>query len=77
MITFINIAMEISDFQSDKALLPALLVGSLTLAIFSFYLYFGVQGRDLEHPVHFVVPFPEQCQEGWEGRILDNPSIRV
>lgn len=30
-----------------------------------------------EEAVLFEVPFPPQCEPGWKGEILENPSIKV
>ena len=27
--------------------------------------------------VPYTVPIPEQCKRGWEGKVLENPSIKV
>jgi len=27
--------------------------------------------------IPYAVPVPEQCKWGWEGKVLENPSIKV
>ena len=36
-----------------------------------------VLSNDAEAPVTFRIPVPEQCQQGWEGEVLDEPAIKV
>lgn len=69
--------MEFFKSQSNETLLLAFLIGCITFLLFYFLVFFRVQKGDLENPVDFVVPFPEQCKAGWEGRVLDNPSVKV
>lgn len=46
----------------------------VTLLI-TLYLYFS--GNDEERPVHFSIPLPEQCKPGWDGQVLEKPTIKV
>ena len=32
---------------------------------------------DSEAAVDYDVPLPQQCQPGWKGEVLENPSIKV
>ncbi|KAL9578480.1 MAG: hypothetical protein Q9212_005689 [Teloschistes hypoglaucus] len=33
--------------------------------------------EDIEAPVDYNVPLPEQCKPGWKGKTLDEPSIKI
>ena len=46
---------------------------SFVLLVFKFVVLSG----DEESPVTFKVAAPEQCKPGWEGKILDEPAIKV
>jgi len=39
--------------------------------------FFYVASLEDEAPVAFRIPVPEQCTPGWEGEVLDEPSIKV
>lgn len=41
------------------------------------FVFFYVASRADEAPVAFRIPVPEQCTPGWEGELLDKPSIKV
>ena len=44
----------------------------LTLVIFKILLR-----SDAEDAIEFSVPVPEACRSGWEGKQLNEPSIKV
>ena len=44
----------------------------LTLLVFKILLR-----SDAEDAIEFSVPVPEACRPGWEGKQLDEPSIKV
>ena len=44
----------------------------LTLLVFKILLR-----SDVEDAIEFSVPVPEACRSGWEGKQLDEPSIKV
>jgi len=44
----------------------------LTLVVFKILLY-----SNAEDAIEFSVPVPEACRAGWEGKQLDDPSIKV
>ncbi|KAL8687344.1 MAG: hypothetical protein Q9218_006459, partial [Villophora microphyllina] len=33
--------------------------------------------EDVEAPIDYTVPTPEQCKPGWKGKVLDEPSIKI
>lgn len=69
--------MEFSILHTQEYFLPTLFIGCLTCAIIYLLVYNGVLCIDLECPINFTVPLPDQCKADWEGRVLDNPSIKV
>jgi len=50
-----------------------IVVASSTVILGFFY----AATREDETPVSFRIPVPEQCSPGWEGEMLDEPSIKV
>jgi hypothetical protein len=44
----------------------------LTLVVFKVLLH-----SNAEDAIEFSVPVPEACRAGWEGKQLDEPSIKV
>jgi hypothetical protein len=44
----------------------------LTLVVFKILLH-----SNAEDAIEFSVPVPEACRAGWEGKQLDDPSIKV
>ena len=36
-----------------------------------------VLSPDIERPILFKVPVPEQCNPDWKGEVLECPSIKV
>ena len=44
----------------------------LTLVVFKILLH-----SNAEDAIEFSVPVPEACRVGWEGKQLDEPSIKV
>lgn len=47
-----------------------------TFLFASFFVYLAIPSN-IESPAECDVPTPEQCQPGWEGKVLDEPSIKV
>lgn len=45
------------------------------LAALTSWLGYRLLRADIEAAVPFTISAPEQCQVGWEGKILDEPSI--
>ena len=68
------------DFSYLAAALPAsrqeliwwFCFSLLTLLVFKILLR-----SDAEDAIEFSVPVPEACRPGWEGKQLDEPSIKV
>ncbi|KAI4269544.1 MAG: hypothetical protein LQ337_007215 [Flavoplaca oasis] len=56
---------------------PEIAITIVGLLITFILLRSTVLAEDVEAPVDYAVPLPEQCKPGWSGRILDNPSIKV
>ncbi|KAL8868837.1 MAG: hypothetical protein Q9174_004722 [Haloplaca sp. 1 TL-2023] len=44
----------------------------VTAACSIFYL-----SHDVECPIHYEIPVPEQCKPGWTGKVLEEPSIKI
>lgn len=44
----------------------------LTLIVFKILLH-----SEKEDAIEFSVPVPEACRSGWEGKQLEDPSIKV
>ena len=44
----------------------------LTIVVFKILLH-----SNAEEAIEFSVPVPEACRAGWEGKQLDEPSIKV
>ncbi|MCJ1359717.1 MAG: Meiotic Sister-Chromatid recombination aldehyde dehydrogenase [Icmadophila ericetorum] len=42
-----------------------------------FILTYFIWNSEDESPVHFTVQTPEQCNRGWKGQVIDEPSIKV
>lgn len=51
------------------------LYGSLWIAALSVIWFFC--RADPEKPVKYVVEPPEQAKPGWEGEVLEKPSLKV
>ncbi len=54
-----------------------ILAVTVALIILIVTLYFTFFSNDEERPVSFSMPMPEQCSPGWEGEVLDSPSIKA
>ena len=46
-------------------------------ALVALYLLYRVLRTDPEDALELSVPSPEQCESGWKGQTLDQPSIKV
>ena len=65
--------MELPDYLlSRSAVLSAVFV-----TLFIPILYFFLSEPSYEEPVDYDVPVPEQCHREWDGKILDEPSIKA
>lgn len=51
----------------------ALAAGAIIYVFFSY----SVIGNDEDSALDLNVPVPEQCKPGWQGKLLDDPSIKV
>lgn len=49
---------------------------AVTVFFASFFVYLFLPS-DIEAAADFSVQVPEQCVEGWQGKELDEPSIKV
>ena len=53
---------------------------SITLAagtiIYVFFSYTVISDGE-ESALDYKIPVPEQCKPGWQGKLLDEPSIKV
>ena len=50
---------------------------SALCALLALWLLYRMLRRDPEKAVNFSAPAPEQCKPGWQGKQLDQPSIKV
>ncbi|KAK1825138.1 Meiotic Sister-Chromatid recombination aldehyde dehydrogenase [Friedmanniomyces endolithicus] len=57
--------------------LDATTATTVFVAVFVAWLSYRLLQTDPETAVAFTVPAPEQCQPGWQGKVLDHPSIRT
>jgi hypothetical protein len=64
-------------FSSDDLQLAAKLLLALLSATIVAWLLYSVLKTDEEAAVPFTVPAPEQFKPGWQGEVLDEPSIKV
>ena len=55
---------------------PEISVILISLTIVSSFCY-KLSRDDDEAPVEYTVSIPDQCKPGWEGKILDEPSVKV
>jgi len=53
----------------------ALTTGAVLLV--TAWLLYALLRTDSEKAVGFTVPVPDQCKPGWQGKVLDEPSIKV
>ena len=68
------------DLNSVKGLVPLLDLTTATTALCvlgTIWLLYRALRTDPEKAVDFTVPAPEQCEPGWSGKILDQPTIKV
>lgn len=56
--------------NTTTALLTATVVAVASLIVY-------LQKSNKEAAIDFDVPLPPQCQPGWQGTVLENPSIKV
>lgn len=56
---------------------PQYFIAFVVIVFLSITFYFFFPRDDNEQPVPFNVPIPEQSKPSWQGRILENPSIKV
>ncbi|KAI9686834.1 MAG: Meiotic Sister-Chromatid recombination aldehyde dehydrogenase [Bogoriella megaspora] len=64
--------MELVDLSSKDYVLTAFFI-ILLLPV----LYFGLSNSSYEGSADYSVPTPEQCRPNWEGKILDEPSLKT
>jgi hypothetical protein len=50
---------------------------SIATVLLGIALHVFLHRDDGERPVPFTVPIPEQSKPGWQGEILETPSIQV
>ncbi|KAF2237812.1 Aldedh-domain-containing protein [Viridothelium virens] len=67
------------ELQELTDLIPseAAVLSAIFLILFVPILYIILSGPSFEEPVEYDVPVPEQCRQGWDGKILDEPSIKA
>ena len=53
------------------------LIASFFIIVLSISAYFFISRNENEEPMPFQVPIPEQSKPGWQGEILELPSIKV
>ncbi len=56
---------------------PQAWIISIAAALLCVALHLVLHRDDGERPVPFIVPIPEQSKSGWQGEILETPSIKV
>ncbi len=54
-------------------ILIAFTAGAIIYSIFTY----SVISNDEESAPDLSVPVPEQCKPGWQGKLLDEPNIKV
>ena len=52
-------------------------IAFVVVVFLSIVAYSFIHCDDNEQPVPFHVPLPEQSKPGWQGEILEKPSIKV
>lgn len=52
-------------------------IAVIVIVALSITAYLFIPRDDNEEPVPFHVPIPEQSKLGWQGEILEHPSIKV
>lgn len=67
---------SLNDFVLAYAQLQHL-IASIVIVVLSISAYFFISRNDNEEPVPFQVPIPEQSKPGWQGELLELPSIKV
>lgn len=65
---------EALDWISENQSIAALTWVAVVLA--TAVLWAATKG-DAEAAVEFVVPLPKQCEDGWEGEVLERPALKV
>jgi hypothetical protein len=68
------------DLSYLDAILPASKQELLWWSCFSFLTLFVFKillRSETEDAIEFSVPAPEACRPGWEGKQLDEPSVKV
>lgn len=63
---------HILEYDPSQLLIVFVVLVSLSTTAYIFMRY-----DDGEQPVPFQVPIPEQSKPGWQGEILEHPSIKV
>lgn len=65
---------SIVSLLDDVPWFQVLIAVASSAAIFGFLYAASLED---EAPVDFRIPVPEQCAPGWEGELLDKPSVKV
>lgn len=52
-------------------------VAAILLAVIAAWLAYRLSRTDPEAAVQFTVPTPDQCKPGWQGQVLERPSIKI
>lgn len=60
-----------------QLLKPEIFVACATVVTLLFTLYYTFFGTDEERPANLNISLPEQCKPGWQGRVLEEPAIKV
>ncbi|EMC94576.1 hypothetical protein BAUCODRAFT_149713 [Baudoinia panamericana UAMH 10762] len=47
------------------------------VVVFVLWLFYRLSKRDHERAVAFTATTPEQCAPGWQGKVLNDPTIKV
>ena len=70
---------HVHHLSTFLANLPLPVIFTFLLSIASVLLAFKliVLNDDGDKAVRFSIPIPDQCKSGWEGELLEEPSIRV
>ena len=63
--------------SSGKVPWVELSLAIIATAFVYLVLQYRVRSKEDEQPVHVTVPVPEQCKPGWEGKVLERPSVKV
>ncbi|KAK4959222.1 Meiotic Sister-Chromatid recombination aldehyde dehydrogenase [Elasticomyces elasticus] len=69
--------MDISDLWTGSRLYSQTTVITAFAFLLGAWLVYRLIRSDPEPAIPFTVPTPEQCKPGWQGKILDNRSIKV